>query len=324
MSAAHPLVLRRLGEPGAAARAARGRRRLRRLRGGRRHRGMLDGAAPGRARLPRRAARGRAHWLGRLGPQRRAGDLRRRRRPGQAHRTGGPRRRAAIWDISVEALDAAARAHRAPRHRLRLALGPDARRHQAAAGDRAARRGSEELRRATTATPRCAGSERDELRALVATRALHRRHARHAQRPPAPAQLHARARRRRRDGGRAHLRGQPVHALRSRATRRVVHTAAGRVRAKHVALCGNAWLGELVAAAARAHHAGRHLHRGHRAARARRASRALLRENIAVTDINWVLDYFRRSADHRLLFGGRVSYSGLDPLNTEPRRARAC
>jgi gamma-glutamylputrescine oxidase len=42
----------------------------------------------------------------------------------------------------------------------------------------------------------------------------------------------------------------------------------------------------------------------------------LMRENFAVMDVNWVLDYFRRSADHRLLFGGRVSYSGLDPLNT--------
>ena len=29
-----------------------------------------------------------------------------------------------------------------------------------------------------------------------------------------------------------------------------------------------------------------------------------------------MLDYFRRSADHRLLFGGRVSYSGLDAFNT--------
>ena len=37
---------------------------------------------------------------------------------------------------------------------------------------------------------------------------------------------------------------------------------------------------------------------------------------------HFVLDYFRRSADHRLLFGGRVSYSGLDPLNTE-RATRA-
>ncbi|MDY6948734.1 MAG: FAD-binding oxidoreductase, partial [Pseudomonadota bacterium] len=42
----------------------------------------------------------------------------------------------------------------------------------------------------------------------------------------------------------------------------------------------------------------------------------LMRENIAVTDVNFVLDYFRRSADYRLLFGGRVSYSGLDPFNT--------
>ena len=44
--------------------------------------------------------------------------------------------------------------------------------------------------------------------------------------------------------------------------------------------------------------------------------RALLAEPIAVSDLNWVIDYFRPSADHRLLFGGRVSYSGLDPRNT--------
>jgi gamma-glutamylputrescine oxidase len=43
----------------------------------------------------------------------------------------------------------------------------------------------------------------------------------------------------------------------------------------------------------------------------------LIRENIAVTDVNFVLDYFRRSADHRLLFGGRVSYSGLDAFDTK-------
>jgi len=42
-----------------------------------------------------------------------------------------------------------------------------------------------------------------------------------------------------------------------------------------------------------------------------------MRDNIAVTDINFVLDYFRRSADHRLLFGGRVSYSGRDAFNTK-------
>jgi gamma-glutamylputrescine oxidase len=43
---------------------------------------------------------------------------------------------------------------------------------------------------------------------------------------------------------------------------------------------------------------------------------ALIRENVAVADVNFVLDYFRRSADHRLLFGGRVSYSGIDTFDT--------
>jgi gamma-glutamylputrescine oxidase len=38
-----------------------------------------------------------------------------------------------------------------------------------------------------------------------------------------------------------------------------------------------------------------------------------LPSNAAIADINWILDYFRRSADHRLLFGGRVSYSALQP-----------
>jgi len=32
-----------------------------------------------------------------------------------------------------------------------------------------------------------------------------------------------------------------------------------------------------------------------------------------VADLNFVLDYFRRSADDRMLFGGRVSYSTLPP-----------
>ena len=44
---------------------------------------------------------------------------------------------------------------------------------------------------------------------------------------------------------------------------------------------------------------------------------SLIRENVAVADVNFVLDYFRRSADHRLLFGGRVSYSGIDARDTD-------
>ena len=37
----------------------------------------------------------------------------------------------------------------------------------------------------------------------------------------------------------------------------------------------------------------------------------------AVCDNNFVLDYFRFSADHRLLFGGRVSYTTRTPRNLQ-------
>lgn len=95
----------------------------------------------------------------------------------------------------------------------------------------------------------------------------------------------------------------------------VVHTPGGRVRAQHVALCCNAYVGDLSPKLrARIMPVGTYIVATEPLGPAR--IQALMRENVAVTDVNWVLDYFRRSADHRLLFGGRVSYSGLDPLNT--------
>jgi len=42
-------------------------------------------------------------------------------------------------------------------------------------------------------------------------------------------------------------------------------------------------------------------------------ARALIPRDIAVADVNWALDYFRLSLDHRLLFGGRASYSNRAP-----------
>lgn len=38
-------------------------------------------------------------------------------------------------------------------------------------------------------------------------------------------------------------------------------------------------------------------------------ARAVLPDNLGVCDANWALDYFRRSADHRILFGGLCTYS---------------
>lgn len=42
-------------------------------------------------------------------------------------------------------------------------------------------------------------------------------------------------------------------------------------------------------------------------------ARGLIANNMAVCDTNFVLDYYRLSADHRMLFGGKVSYSGRPP-----------
>jgi gamma-glutamylputrescine oxidase len=44
-------------------------------------------------------------------------------------------------------------------------------------------------------------------------------------------------------------------------------------------------------------------------------AKSLIRNDMAVADVNWALDYFRLSNDHRLLFGGRASYSTLPPPN---------
>lgn len=98
-------------------------------------------------------------------------------------------------------------------------------------------------------------------------------------------------------------------------------TAAGRVRAKFAVLAGNTYLGGLVPELQRKIMAvGTYIVATEPLGRERAA--ALIRDNLAVADVNFVLDYFRLSADHRLVFGGRVSYSGLDPLGTE-RATRA-
>lgn len=49
----------------------------------------------------------------------------------------------------------------------------------------------------------------------------------------------------------------------------------------------------------------------------------LIANRAAVSDSNFVLDYYRLSADNRMLFGGRVSYSTVQPLKlTESLRRR--
>ncbi len=48
----------------------------------------------------------------------------------------------------------------------------------------------------------------------------------------------------------------------------------------------------------------------------------LIPSNASACDNNFILDYFRFSADHRMLFGGRVSYSTRTPANLQQTMAR--
>ncbi len=91
-----------------------------------------------------------------------------------------------------------------------------------------------------------------------------------------------------------------------------VHTPDGVVRCAHLVLCGNAYIGAVAPPLAR-----RILGVGTYIIATERIDHNRLQEllpsNAAVADINWILDYFRRSADDRMLFGGRVSYSSVQP-----------
>ena len=95
-----------------------------------------------------------------------------------------------------------------------------------------------------------------------------------------------------------------------------VKTAKGRVRAKFLALCANVGHVDLSERLARKLiGVASYIVATKPLGEAR--AKALLRDNIAVADLNWIIDYYCLSGDHRLLFGGRVSYSGIDPLGTE-------
>lgn len=98
-----------------------------------------------------------------------------------------------------------------------------------------------------------------------------------------------------------------------RAGTPVVRTGRGRVHCRYVVLAGNAYLLDLVPALRnRIMPVGTYVAATEPLGEDR--ARALIRNRMAVTDINFVLDYFRTSADHRMLFGGRVSYSTRPPV----------
>lgn len=103
-----------------------------------------------------------------------------------------------------------------------------------------------------------------------------------------------------------------------RGCRPLLKTAAGEVACRFVVLAGNVYLAQFGGAIApelmrRIIPVGTYII----ATEPMRKTRAdaLIRYRAAVSDTNFVLDYFRLTADHRLLFGGADAFSGATPPN---------
>jgi len=91
-----------------------------------------------------------------------------------------------------------------------------------------------------------------------------------------------------------------------------VHTERGNVRAKTLVLCCNAYLNDLnCELGGKILPAGSYIIATEPLDEER--ARQLLPQNMAVCDQRVTVDYFRLSADRRLLFGGACHYSGRDP-----------
>jgi gamma-glutamylputrescine oxidase len=102
-----------------------------------------------------------------------------------------------------------------------------------------------------------------------------------------------------------------VMAVEETADGVVVRTEAGAVRCGAALLCGNAYLGRVVPALY-----DRVMPFSTQMIATEPLSdraRALLPTDACVEDVRWVLDYYRLSADGRLLFGGGTVYGGTDP-----------
>ena len=98
-------------------------------------------------------------------------------------------------------------------------------------------------------------------------------------------------------------------------TTRPSRPIAARCGANHILVCGNAYLGALL-----------HREIGSKimpvssqvmatAPMDPARLEALLPSNYCVEDASYFLDYFRRTPDHRLLYGGGTVYGGADPAS---------
>ena len=109
----------------------------------------------------------------------------------------------------------------------------------------------------------------------------------------------------------------PVTSVQTDGPQPSLRTAKGEIRAKTLVLCGNAYLGPVVPTLERRVMpvstqimATEPL--GDLAAR-------LMPSDTCIEDVRYILDYYRMSADKRLLFGGGTVYGGADPSDIKAK-----
>lgn len=96
--------------------------------------------------------------------------------------------------------------------------------------------------------------------------------------------------------------------------RPMIRTARGRVESRYLLVCGNAYLGNLLPRITE-----RMMPVSSQVMVTETLDPALLDRMLpadyCVEDANYVLDYYRRTSDNRLLYGGGIGYGGQDPAN---------
>lgn len=107
----------------------------------------------------------------------------------------------------------------------------------------------------------------------------------------------------------------PVLSVDTDGATPVIRTAKGVVRAQILVLAGNAYLGRVVPELTnRVLPASTQM-----MATTPLDGDALLPTDVCVEDLRYILDYYRLSADKRLIFGGGTVYGGTDPADVEAK-----